>query len=96
LVYGDEKMKCQRCLSGEAAYHVHTDTIDMKVCAACAAEARRLGIGLPVRILALLPVVMAIKLFLFKQSVSFLKDMRDEKTNEHEHCLLTSKKGKFK
>jgi protein-arginine kinase activator protein McsA len=41
-------MKCQRCLSGEAAYHVHTDTIDMKVCAACAAEARRLGIAVEV------------------------------------------------
>jgi hypothetical protein len=50
LAYGDEKMKCQRCLSGEAAYRVHTDTIDMKVCAACAAEARRLRIAVEVLI----------------------------------------------
>ena len=41
-------MNCQRCLSGEAVYRVHTDTIDMKVCAACAAEARRLGIAVQV------------------------------------------------
>jgi hypothetical protein len=41
-------MKCQRCLHGEAAYRVHTDAIDMKVCAACAAEARRLGIAVEV------------------------------------------------
>ena len=43
-------MKCQRCSSGEAAYRVHTDAIDMKVCAACAAEARRLGIAVEVLI----------------------------------------------
>ena len=41
-------MKCQRCSNGEAAYRVHTDAIDMKVCAACAAEARRLGIAVEV------------------------------------------------
>ena len=41
-------MNCQRCLSGEAAYRVHTDAIDMKVCAVCAAEARRLGIAVQV------------------------------------------------
>jgi hypothetical protein len=43
-------MKCQRCLTGEAAYRVHTDAIDMKVCATCAAEARRLGIAVEVLI----------------------------------------------
>ena len=37
-------MKCQRkCLSGEeASYRVRSDLIDIKVCAACADEARRL------------------------------------------------------
>ena len=43
-------MNCQRCLSGEVAYRVHTDAIDMKVCAACGAEARRLGIAVEVLI----------------------------------------------
>jgi ribosome-binding protein aMBF1 (putative translation factor) len=39
-------MKCERCLKGkEAQYRVHTDLIDMKVCAACAEEAGRLGIA---------------------------------------------------
>jgi hypothetical protein len=39
-------MKCERCLKGEEAkYRVHTDIIDMKVCAACAEEAGRLGIA---------------------------------------------------
>ncbi len=38
-------MICQRCLSGEAAYHVYTDEVDMKVCAICAEEARKLGIS---------------------------------------------------
>ena len=38
-------MKCQRCIRGkEAAYRVYSDVIEMKVCPACAAEARRLGI----------------------------------------------------
>ena len=42
----DSKMKCKRCLSGEeAAYRVYTDVLDMAVCAACADEARKLGIG---------------------------------------------------
>jgi hypothetical protein len=36
-------MKCQRCLSGEeATCRVRSDVIDMKVCAVCADEARRL------------------------------------------------------
>ena len=36
-------MKCQRCLSGEeASCRVRSDVIDMKVCAVCADEARRL------------------------------------------------------
>jgi hypothetical protein len=39
-------MKCQRCLKEEAAvYSVFSDLIDMKVCAACAEEARRIGIA---------------------------------------------------
>lgn len=38
-------MKYQRCLSGEeAAYRANTDLIDTLICAACAEEARRLGI----------------------------------------------------
>jgi protein-arginine kinase activator protein McsA len=38
-------MKCQRCVRGaEATYRVRSDVIDMKVCEACAAEARRLGL----------------------------------------------------
>lgn len=38
-------MKCQRCCwSEDATYRVHSDVIDMKVCAACAGEARGLGI----------------------------------------------------
>ena len=42
-------MKCQRCLSGqEATYRVRSDVIDMKVCAACADEARRLGVAVEV------------------------------------------------
>jgi len=42
-------MECQRCLLGqEAKYRVYTDIIDMKVCAACADEARRLGIAVEV------------------------------------------------
>ena len=39
-------MECQRCLLGkEAKYRVYTDIIDMKVCTACADEARKLGIA---------------------------------------------------
>jgi hypothetical protein len=42
-------MKCQRCLSGEqATYRVRSDVIHMKVCATCAAEARRLGLAVEV------------------------------------------------
>jgi hypothetical protein len=38
-------MKCQRCWRVEAVtYRVRSDLIDVKVCAACAEEARRLGI----------------------------------------------------
>lgn len=45
FVNGDSQMKCQRCWRVEAAtYRVRSDLIDVKVCAACAAEARRLGI----------------------------------------------------
>jgi hypothetical protein len=39
------RMKCQRCGRIEAAtYRVRSDLIDVKVCAACAEEARSLGI----------------------------------------------------
>src|SRR5438309_717440 len=39
-------MKCRRCLKdAEATCRVYTDVIDMKVCSACADEARRLGIA---------------------------------------------------
>ena len=42
-------MKCQRgCGREEATYRVRSDVIDMKVCAACADEARRLGIAVEV------------------------------------------------
>jgi hypothetical protein len=42
-------MKCQRCCgSEEATYVVRSDIIDMKVCAVCAEEARRLGIAVKV------------------------------------------------
>ena len=41
----DTRMKCQRCLSGEEArYRVYSDALEMAVCAACAAEARKLGL----------------------------------------------------
>ena len=46
LRLNDSKMKCGRCLSGEeATYRVYSDVLDMAVCAACADEARKLGIG---------------------------------------------------
>ena len=39
-------MNCERCFrSEEAKYRVHTDVIDMKVCAACAEKARKLRIA---------------------------------------------------
>ena len=39
-------MKCERCVKGaEATYRVYNDAMEMKVCAACAAAARRLGIA---------------------------------------------------
>ena len=42
-------MKCQRCCGREeAVYRVRSDVIDMKVCAACADEARELHIGIEV------------------------------------------------
>ena len=41
----NEHGSCKRCFwGGEALYRAFTDTINMKVCATCAAEARRLGI----------------------------------------------------
>ncbi len=42
-------MECQRCLTGkEAKYRVYTEAMEMKVCATCAEEARRLGIAVEV------------------------------------------------
>lgn len=39
-------MECERCFTGEEAkYRTYTDIIDMKVCAACADRARKLGIA---------------------------------------------------
>jgi hypothetical protein len=39
-------MQCERCSKGEEArYRVYTDAMEMAVCAACADEARKLGIG---------------------------------------------------
>ena len=41
----NEHGSCKRCSwGGQALYRAFTDTINMKVCTACAAEARRLGI----------------------------------------------------
>jgi hypothetical protein len=38
-------MQCERCRSGaEAIFRVRTDILDMVVCAACANEARIIGI----------------------------------------------------
>ena len=41
------EMKCQRCLrdGAQAVYRVFSDAIDIKVCVACADEARKLGIN---------------------------------------------------
>jgi hypothetical protein len=41
------EMRCERCSKDEAtaAYRVFTEIIDMKVCAACADEARKLAIN---------------------------------------------------
>ena len=45
-VFKEIPMECQRCLLGkEAKYRVYSDVLNMKVCAACADEARRLGIA---------------------------------------------------
>jgi hypothetical protein len=42
-------MKCERCPSGEEArYRAYSDIIDMKVCAACAADGRRLGVTIEI------------------------------------------------
>jgi hypothetical protein len=42
-------MKCERCPKAEEArYRAYSDIIDMKVCAACAADGRRLGLSIEV------------------------------------------------
>jgi len=42
-------MKCQRCESGkEAEFRVVSDILDIKVCADCAGEARRIGMSLEI------------------------------------------------
>ena len=39
-------MKCERCCRREeATYRVHSDIINIKVCASCADEARNLGLA---------------------------------------------------
>jgi hypothetical protein len=41
---------CERCISGdEAMYVVSSDVIHMRVCAACAEEARKLGLTVTAR-----------------------------------------------
>ena len=41
----ETRMECRRCLTGEeATYRVYSDALDMAVCAACADEARKLGL----------------------------------------------------
>jgi hypothetical protein len=45
----ETKSNCKRCLRGEeATYRVYTDAMEMDVCAACADEALKLGIGVEV------------------------------------------------
>ncbi|HEY3152324.1 MAG TPA: hypothetical protein VGK65_11735 [Candidatus Binatia bacterium] len=42
-------MKCQRCESDkEAEFRVISDILDIKVCADCAAEARKIGTSLKI------------------------------------------------
>jgi hypothetical protein len=42
-------MECERCLRGEEAqYRASSDILDMKVCGACAADGRRLGLAIEV------------------------------------------------
>ena len=52
IAFKEIGMECQRCLTGkEAKYRIYSDIIDMKVCAACADETRRLGLDLPLNLL---------------------------------------------
>jgi hypothetical protein len=42
-------MRCERCLDNQrAVYRVTSDVINLRVCASCAAEARRLGLAVEV------------------------------------------------
>jgi len=42
-------MKCQRCFDDQrVVYRVSSDVINLRVCASCAAEARRLGLAVKV------------------------------------------------
>ena len=42
-------MKCQRCENDkEAVFRVVSDILDIKVCADCAGEARRIGMSLEI------------------------------------------------
>jgi len=42
-------MKCQRCERGkEAEFRVISDILDIKVCADCAGEARKIGLSLEI------------------------------------------------
>ena len=45
-----DTVKCERCINGdEAMYVVSSDVIHMRVCAACAEEARKLGLTVTTR-----------------------------------------------
>jgi hypothetical protein len=42
-------MECERCLTGEEAqYRARSDILDLKVCGACAADGKRLGLAIEV------------------------------------------------
>lgn len=43
---GESNMKCERCMSNEEGiYRVSSDVMDVRVCPACASEARRLRLA---------------------------------------------------
>ncbi|GEM_PF-5752001 len=41
----EREMMCQRCAAQRAQFQVNSEILSMAVCAACAAEARELGLG---------------------------------------------------
>lgn len=42
-------MYCERCGQRKASYRAYSDILNIEVCDACAAEARRLGIAVQIR-----------------------------------------------